>query len=489
MPSESLRMSSLFTHTTRHFQRYGGCSNNLNHPESEITCLHPLPNSSNHPLLNEASVPLMDNLQYCTFGQAQRLVREGLAKPSDFWTFAGFSAWKSGQLKLEIQDKSWYMCTTDTQTIVRELSKQKAMLSPSMFSSMPSRTLTDKHPALPNDAGINFWTKLMKLTSRGDTAEECSGDFEDLILMEWANEHLLSNDGGGNAGLQQRHMSSSAATYTSSDSTSSSLSPLSAPGVVTKAQDIGIGSLVRASASHRSPFLLKDQVYHKAIVLMLHEDEDTSIGTILNQPSTQEVELELLNRQTGQVELTKIPIRFGGLHAQDENSLMWFHQDIFLSEAKIGLPLGDCEDTIYKCTQEEAVAAINAGLAEPSSFLVVNGLSVWLKNSNQQPGCTSLNGMKGQIEDGHFETIDVKRTHKLFTSLAKQKTLNWMNLGHNLQCGDDAWRKACRVKPNDVSHHLSDESRHERRRLAKLSDDALKSWVATFLLGSPTLGA
>lgn len=283
----------------------------------------------------------------------------------------------------------------------------------------------------------------------------------------------------------------------SSSQVSSSLSQSPYIDVATKAHDIGVGSLVRASSDDRSPYLLKDQIMHKALVLILHEDEETSIGAILNQPSAQDLDIETFDLSTGQPTIAKIPIRFGGLHAQNDNDLIWLHNDLFLCNSNVGSPIGpDAETSMWKCTQEEAISAINAGLAKPSSFLVVNGLSVWEKSND-------VHGMKGRVERGCFETIDSRKIPTLVSSLLKQKTLNWMNLGHNLRYGDVAWRKGgienrtkestshdqSRKRGKTISRTEASTSAKEKKRISKLSDDALKSWVATFLLGSPSLGA
>jgi hypothetical protein len=55
------------------------------------------------------------------------------------------------------------MVATDSQTLLQELSRQTA-------------------GADPRDAGLDTWTLLMNMIGKSDTADEYSGDFDDLIL-------------------------------------------------------------------------------------------------------------------------------------------------------------------------------------------------------------------------------------------------------------------------------------------------------------------
>lgn len=105
-------------------------------------------------------------------------MHKDVASPSDFWVFCGYAGWGPGQLMGELDRKSWYMVATDSQTLLQELAKQA-------------------DGADPRDAGLDTWDLLMRMIGRGETADEYTGDFDDLIIKEWAREHLLSSEAGG----------------------------------------------------------------------------------------------------------------------------------------------------------------------------------------------------------------------------------------------------------------------------------------------------
>lgn len=95
-------------------------SDRLASSNPDIVCLHSLRNDQ----VMRASIPVMKDIQWTTFDNAKRLVKVGAAKPSDFWVFAGYAGWGPDQLMGELDRKSWYMVATDSQTLLKELSRQ-----------------------------------------------------------------------------------------------------------------------------------------------------------------------------------------------------------------------------------------------------------------------------------------------------------------------------------------------------------------------------
>jgi len=73
------------------------------------------------------------------------------------------------------------MVATDSQTSLKELGRQSAASD-------------------PRKAWLDTWTLLMNVIGRSQTAKEHSGDFDDLMLKEWALKNLLSSEAGGGAG-------------------------------------------------------------------------------------------------------------------------------------------------------------------------------------------------------------------------------------------------------------------------------------------------
>lgn len=456
---------------------YGGDVQNLDHPVPEIVCLHSIAKGDS--LIDEVSTTIMNDMKWCSFEKAKMLVAAEKAQPSDFWCFAGYAGWGPGQLMGELNRQSWYMVAADSKTLLKELAKQSAY--------------TD-----PRDAGIDTWELLMTMIGRGETAAECAGDFEDLMLKEWAREYLLSMEAGGNAGIrfQPVEVASTNKNLVQGETLDEMMKMARRSAVNGK---VGVGSLLRASSAERSPYLLKDQEFHKSIVLMIAEDENASVGLILNQPSSKGVEMELIDKVTAKKRELMLPLRFGGQYAiRGQSALIWLHNSEKLREAEVGSAIDVLgKGSIWKCLQDDATAAIGNGLAKPSDFLVVSGLSIWIKGERD-----NFKGMEKLVKEGKYEVIPSDRISDVWTTLMKQEALTKMNLVKNLSISKEAWNAGgVDEEPIDSDVPVTDgvgEGFDEDNdslvfktdvQVEALSDDALRSWVATFLLGAPSLGA
>ena len=467
---------------------FGGDVQGLDSIVPEVVCLHSLSSSKvvgdEDEMIDEVSNTVMKDIKWTSFDDAKMLVREGFAKTTDFWVFAGYAGWGPNQLMGELERKSWYMCATDSQTLLKELVNQSA--------------LTD-----PRDAGLDTWELLMNLIGRGETAEESSGDFEDLMLKEWAREKLLSEDAGGNAGVKiqaadvasnkplvsaVKQFGSFLRKASASSTSSASDDKDAAHADVQDKPEVTIGSLIRAGSKERSPFLLEKQEFHKSIVLVIGDDDAISIGIILNQPSTKAVEMELIDKNTGEKRQLQIPIRFGGMYSiQGQNTLMWLHNSSELKEAYVGSPVGKSKSGIWKCTQNDATSAITKGLAKPSDFIIASGLSVWMKGGE---GNVSI---QSEVEEGNFEVIPTDKISEVWAKLRSQKdVLTKMNLLQNISYGYDAWSAGSIMDENSSANTVLDDVvtegigegfdedndsyvHNSDVRVAKLSDDALRS--------------
>jgi hypothetical protein len=370
------------------------------------------------------------------------------------------------------------MVATDSGTLLKELARQS-------------------EGADPRDAGLDTWTLLMTMIGRESTAMKYSGDFDDLMLKEWARKNLLSEAAGGGAGQQLRDPQEFNANPELVETMLRRLESRSAPPLE--------GVLVRASSAERSPFLLENQEFHKSVVLVLKDAETATVGVILNRPSAQgiDIKVESVSSSTGP-RVVKIPLRFGGQYnVQGQEPLLWLHCSEALRNANIGSPVGLHQASgIYKCTVNDVIKAVASQLAKPYEFLCISGVSVWPKVKDG-----SSQGIEGAIEMGDFEIVPSSACDSVWSMLKKEhNVLSRSTLNVNLALSEETW---------SVAKGKSDESSLNGRRsnilsnileplkglgenfdeeddsvvfntdykVQKLSDDALRSWCATFLLG------
>lgn len=332
----------------------------------------------------------------------------------------------------------------------------------------------------------------MSMIGRSKTADEKSGGFDDLMLKEWALKNLLSKEAGGGGGMVEKTVLG-----VSTGSIDEFLNSASNLGI---SSEIGVGSLVRASSADRSPFLLDDQELHKSVVLVISDDEKLSIGVILNRPAAKEIEIKIKDRKTGLARTESLPLRYGGQYAvRGSEPLLWLHCGTSLKSAKIGAELGKGKNGVYTCTADDVKMAIGQGIARPEDFLVVTGVCIWPKVGGGAAG----SGMPGLIQCGKFEVIEKSKTDETWRMMLRQDVLSTINLSQNLAFADEAWLRGGQTDMAPISREsksppisgLGENCDEEDDTLvfksdvkvADLSDKALRSWVATFLLGSPML--
>ena len=372
------------------------------------------------------------------------------------------------------------MVATDSQTLLKEL----ARLS---------------EGADPRGAGLEMWTLLMNMMGRGETAEEYTGDFDDLMLKEWAFKNLLSAASGGGAGKQER----SPEGFNYPELVDQLMTKVSTPDL--KSSSISEGSILRASGADRSPFLLDNQELHKALVLIIAQDAAYSLGVILNRPAAKGLEVKLDSKSGAGTRTVDLPLRYGGQYAvKGTEQVLWLHCSSRLRDAGIGSPVGDLNrDGVWKCTMKDVTSAIGQGIAAPEDFVVISGVMVWAKRDGM-----GGQGMDGEVGEGRFEVIPSEKVDTVWTALLKQQdVLTTLNLIYSLELGNEAW--ACSTSEQDESRRKEREKAEtpiaglgegfdedddsfvfkSDVKVSKLSDDALRSWVATFLLGAPTLGS
>ncbi|KAI2500555.1 putative ACR [Fragilaria crotonensis] len=451
---------------------FGGDVQGLNSKAPDIVCLHSLKNDQ----VMRASMLVMNDIQWTTFENAKRLVKVGAAQPNEFWVFCGYAGWGPQQLMGELERKSWYMVAADSQTLLKELARLSA-------------------GADPRDAGLNTWDLLMRMIGRKETAEENSGGFDDLMLKEWARKHLLSKEAGGGGGMIQKAPPLGVSSFMVSDSIDDFLESMSSTGL---GDEISAGCVVRASSAKRSPFLLDDQELHKSIILVISDDEDLTVGAILNRPAAKGIDVQIKDKATGVSRTEVVPLRYGGQYAiRGTEPLLWLHCNIGLKSAGIGYEIGQGKNGIYKCTADDVSFAIEKGMARPEDFVVVSGVSVWNKG-----GLGGLaRGLQDEVRLGKYEVIPPQRTPEVWRMLLMQDVLSKVNLLQNLAIAGKAWSRGGDVNSKDdkdetpiggLGENFDEEDDtlvfKSDVKVSDLSDKALRSWVATFLLGAPSLG-
>ncbi len=388
-------------------------------------------------------------------------MKKGIASgPEDFWLFSGYAGWGPGQLSGELDRKSWYMCATDSRTLLKELARQ-------------SRGVDSR------DAGLETWTLLMSMIGKGDTAKDCIGGFDDWMLKEWSQANLVRFD-DNEIGLIREAPALKAGELMTDESNSE----------ISKAITAGI--LLRGSSADRSPFLLEKQQFHHSIILVLLSSDTLALGCMLNHPATKGCEIGGKS----------IPVRYGGDYAiKGQSPMMWLHSSQKLRDLGVGTPSGEHWKDIFKCTQEEAIEAISCGVANLNDFLVTSGVCVWSKLS-----------LTNDVKRGVFELVDYSKVHEVFGALQKQEILTEYNLEKNISFGEEAWMVGATSREKSSYNDNKNQSGFTQRQMvpgigevfdeedaavvfntnkkvSELANDALRKWVATFLLGAPTFSS
>lgn len=317
------------------------------------------------------------------------------------------------------------------------------------------------------------------MIGRGDTANKSSGQFDDLMLKEWGRGNLLLKGGNSDEVGMTRNPATERGEAQSIDG----------PAELNLDQ-LPAGTLLRASSAERSPFLLQMQQFHRSLVLVILNDDKVTVGVILNNPSTKGC--EVISNRGGSV---TIPMRYGGDFSVKGNSpLLWLHCNRILREADVGTPFSDTtKDGIYVCSQEQATDAMSRNIAKAQDFLVVSGVCVWPKLGS------SLGSL---VQKGSFEMVPKSKVEHAFRILQQQRLLSAETLSMNVQLTRDAWKMASAGEDGPVGRVTDvltvgigegfdeeDDSIvfNSSKKVSDLADDALRKWVATFLLGAPTL--
>lgn len=337
----------------------------------------------------------------------------------------------------------------------------------------------------------------MNMIGRGETAHECSGNFDDLMLKEWGRGHLLKGY-GGDVGVARNPLwgDGGGGSFLDDMSRNSVDDKMKEAADMALTDDLKAGTLLRGSSADRSPFLLKKQELHHSLLLVVVEDERATVACMLNHPATKGYEIVGYSKGAA-----SLPLRYGGDFAvKGQSPLIWLHCSQKLRDSGVGSSLSGQNEGIYKCEQEQALEAISYGIATPSDFLVISGVCVW-------PKLGVGGSLANEVKRGVFEVVPNNKMGEVFKTLQTQAILTKDNLEENIKLTQEAWEKA--ADPNISSiKSTSDKGTdvvlttgigegfdedddtvvfNSDKKVSELADDALKKWIATFLLGAPTL--
>eukprot|EP00559_Dactyliosolen_fragilissimus_P006533 CAMPEP_0184861520 /NCGR_PEP_ID=MMETSP0580-20130426/6185_1 /TAXON_ID=1118495 /ORGANISM="Dactyliosolen fragilissimus" /LENGTH=671 /DNA_ID=CAMNT_0027359049 /DNA_START=115 /DNA_END=2130 /DNA_ORIENTATION=- len=485
---------------------FGGNDWGIHTEEPKFYCLH----SMNSPEAKQVSREVVKGINFCSFKNAEALVKNGNAKRSDFWSFSGFVSWSPGDLVTDVEKGLWHAISTDSDTI------RKGM-----------RILNvGKNSVDPRDGGVRTWTMLMDMIGRGGyllEQTECflgrrpTCSFDDLMLREWATRNLLFRE----APLFMRKTNEDATKSEKRQEEAKRLQDKIFPGTILRGSS--------CSSKSRSPFLFLDQEFYKSLVLVIQED-DLTLGLILNHPSTKTIDLTSGGKTANNFGLSA-PIRFGGsiggaggLNEVDKKPLFVLHMNSLLRQAEVGQPVGENNPSgIWKCSLDAAKMAIAKGIASANDFMFVDGFHIWPKEIGENGIVTG--GILEQVLEGNFDIIDQSKTAAVWNTLTNQNVLSDSTLDTNLDLAHAAWNIAGGISSKPAQGRGEVYNSNDRRspgfqgfvdrrspgfqgfqtggnhgnsnmveknneivfdsdiKVSELGDDAMKFWVMAYLMG------
>ncbi|KAL7536371.1 hypothetical protein ACHAXR_007124 [Thalassiosira sp. AJA248-18] len=435
---------------------FGGDVRSLYSDDTEVICIH----SIDTELARNVSEDLLNNVRMTNYEGAIKIIDANQAKAKDFWMFAGYAGWTGGQLLDELNRDSWYMLSADSEIVWKELIRQR-----------------DEENADPRDAGLRTWASLMSLIGKENEAKAMSESFADLTLKEWAADAILFNSTAESNDMEVDMSSGDSGVAQLSDIISSFSS---APDTLDKIVKLALsaknglaGSLLRGSAEERSPFLLSGQKFHKSTLLLLQDDDDMTVGVMLNHPTTKTRPMALPNGKT-----VEVVIRYGGsfgIPGVTDQPTIFLHAKTKLKERSVGESVGKSDNEcskIWICSEEQVASAIAEGYASLKDFMCIEGFSIWNKDEDLD------GGLLGEILEGKFEMVDSEYTDPIWVTLLAQSSLSIDTLDRNCRLASDAWGVAGQNE-NSFPPCVYDSS----VTVSELSDDALRYWIEAFLLG------
>lgn len=259
------------------------------------------------------SQEVLPGIRFCSLQDAKSIVKNNLGriKPNDFWVFCGFQTWNSDDVANEIQLGRWHAVSADGKLLLQQgwdllRDKTCSIHEDELEASFSSRC--DGTPIW------NVWTKMIdpkqlyqQHTSRNSRVNSEASIFCDRMLSEWSNKHLEFD---GPPQFVTEHTSEEDTNMQHRDGRLFRVEP----GMMIQARNKDVHD--------RDNHLLTDQYFHRSSILILQDDEEMTIGVIMNMASRFHVDIDLTERVgfdgdndppplLGE-EAVSIPLRFGG---------------------------------------------------------------------------------------------------------------------------------------------------------------------------------
>ena len=403
-------------------------------------CLHSLETTEG----NSQSSQVIPGLYFCSLQNARQMVTDGGAQRDDFWVFSGFQTWDSRELEQEIKEGAWYSISTDANTVNKGHRILKA----------------------GNEDGCNdhrIWNILMRLIGKRQRQHQHPSNdssFCDRMLQEWSKN--LEFDGPPQFAMEEEKEDYlDVSKFLQSDM-------------------IKVGSMIQATPMCSSNTLMTDQKFHQSTILILQDDENMTVGVMLNVPSSIGIELWMKNAKGSLFEndLVTIPLRFGGslggapFHAGycrgERDPLLSLHMSPNLRKANVGEPIGDNVNGVWKCSFVEISEAIQEGIAFVEDVFMIDGICVW--NKDEDENGNMVGGVISEINDGKFRIVASSRIEQVWNSLSSMEVLTACNVDKIAKVGETA----CGLGRQEVQNADENKSLH---------DEALKHWMEVYLNG------
>ena len=464
---------------------------------TDFVCLHNL--STADPNVAAISKKLVGSICQVSTTDARQLCIDYPERynASDFLTYAGFCAWRPGQLEREMGDErnEWLSLSVDSQSIWDQLQIHRNELT-----DVERKDNSESHNIRTNNdddalgVGTKMWRNYLALIDMSEsqaTERIPSGQlhFYDLMLKVWTEEYAMNT--------KPAHPLSNI------DDSSSRIKP---------------GALVRAKSPPTSDLLLYDAEFIRSLILVIQDDAESTVGIILNHPMSAAVECT--------DDESALPLRYGGpidvvswrdgsyrdasSHADDDfednddmiddevyegildydyendvlmsdyesyndddddSSFIWIHRDSELG----GTQLGDSD--LWLINEDDAIHALQSGSLHSEDVMVFAGVCIWEKREDLG---VCGGGLREQIDAlGSFEIVHGLPYNKPIMSvwdvLSEQHILTDTVLDMNINLAIEAWGACSSLQAQTSENHSR----------TMLSDAALKAWAAINLLEEP----